>query len=129
MSPVVLTLALLLAGPAHADPAQSPVRAGADILAFRSVAEAGLTTQQRFEAYGDFVATYPRSPLAEVALARCLELDGDMTALLERLAPAERTYLVTSFRSHSQTLLSNPPEGPVVTDAAPAPVKRERGTR
>ena len=96
----------------------SALQAGADILAFRSIGEAGLGSDARFDAYGAFVAQYPRSPLAEVALARCLELDGDMTTVLTRLAPVERSYLVTNFQAHAQILLANPPEGPVVTDAA-----------
>ena len=121
MFPVAIAIALTLSAPLHANPPADAVRSGADIVAFRAVADAGLTTQQLFEAYGDFVAAYPRSPLAEVALARCLDLDGDMTAVLDRLAPPERAYLVASFRTHAEILLANPPEGPAVTDAAPAP--------
>ncbi len=118
MSLLIPVLALLLAGPVHADPAApNALQAGADIQAFRDIGEAGLDDTERFEAYGRFVADYPRSPLAEVALSRCLELGGDMAAVLSQLAPAERTYLVTSFQAHAQTLLANPPEGPVVTDA------------
>ncbi len=123
--------ALLLSAPLQADPLAVGVRSGADIVAFRDVAEAGLSTQQRFEAYGDFVASYPRSPLAEVALSHCLDLGGDMAAVLDRLAPTERAYLVANFRTHAEALLANPPEGPVVTDAAPAsqPAPSNRTTR
>jgi hypothetical protein len=128
MSLLIPILALLLAGPAHADPASpSALQAGADILAFRGIAEAGLADSDRFDAYGAFVAQYPRSPLAEVALARCLELGGDMASVLDGLAPAERTYLVASFQAHAATLLANPPEGPVLTDAAQT--RPRRGTR
>jgi len=111
-------LALLLAGPAHADPAApSAMQAGSDIQAFQTIGVAGLTPHDRFDAYGVFVADYPRSPLAEVALARCLELGGDMAAVLSQLAPVERTFLVNNFQAHAEALLANPPEGPVVTDA------------
>ncbi len=121
LSLLIPMFALLLAGPVHADPAApSALQAGGDIQAFRSISEAGLADDARFEAYGGFVAAYPRSPLAEVALARCLELGGDMAALLSQLAPVERTYLVTSFQAHAEALLANPPEGPVVTDAETA---------
>jgi hypothetical protein len=129
MSLLIPVLALLLSGPAHADPAVPSARqAGADIQAFRAIGEAGLSTDQRFDAYGSFVAQYPRSPLAEVALARCLELDGDMAGLLASIAPTERAYLVTNFQAHAELLLANPPEGPVLTDAADQP-RRRRGNR
>jgi hypothetical protein len=118
MSLLIPILALLLAGPAHADPASpSALQAGADILAFRGIAEAGLADSDRFDAYGAFVAQYPRSP----------ELGGDMASVLDGLAPAERTYLVASFQAHAATLLANPPEGPVLTDAAQT--RPRRGTR
>jgi hypothetical protein len=122
---LVPSLLLLLAGPVLADqPAPSAMQAGADIQAFRDIDEAGLSDSERFEAYGVFVADYPRSPLAEVALARCLELGGDMTAVLSALAPVERGYLLSNFQSHAETLLANPPEGPVVTDAAQSRPRR-----
>ena len=128
MSLLIPVLALLLTGPVHADPAAPSARqAGADIQAFRSIGEAGLSTDDRFDAYGEFVAQYPRSPLAEVALARCLELGGDMAGVLASIAPAERAYLVTNFQVHAETLVANPPEGPAVTDATqPRPRRGDR---
>ncbi len=70
MSHLIPILALLLAGPVHADPAApSALQAGSDIKAFQTIGVAGLTPQARFDAYGVFIAEYPRSPLAEVALS------------------------------------------------------------
>ncbi len=126
---LALPLLLLLAGsPLQAESSGSTsLRTGADISAFRSIAGEGLSSEQRFEAYGRFMASYPRSPLAEVALVHCLELGGDLTPVLAELNATDRTYLVSNFRSHHDLLLTRPQEGPALTDAAePAPAAEPR---
>lgn len=123
MTLLVPILALLLSGPVQAGP-NGGLELGADIQAFRAIAEAGLPDEARFEAYGAFVGSYPRSPLAEVALARCLELGGDMAAVLAQLPPTQRSQLVASFQAHAEALLANPTEGPVVSDAAQSRPRR-----
>jgi hypothetical protein len=112
----------LLTGAAVADPADS-LELGADIQAFRSITEAGLADEQRFEAYSRFVGDFPRSALAEVALARCLDLGGDVSHVLARLSVTDRGYLVASFQAHAEVLLANPSEGPAVTDASAKPAE------
>ncbi|MFH1463253.1 MAG: hypothetical protein ABIO70_02600 [Pseudomonadota bacterium] len=114
------TLALLLSSPLHAQsPAPNPVQAGADIAAFHAVAESTMSAGDSLAAWVDFVAHFPRSPLAEIALATCLEQGGDISSLLARLTPTDRAFLVASYRDHHDTLVANPPEGPVLTDADP----------
>ncbi len=123
MTLLVPILALLLSGPVQAGP-NGGLELGADIQAFRAIAEAGLADEQRFEAYSVFVAEYPRSALAEVALARCLELGGDLGTVLARLNSTERSHLVASFQAHAEVLLANPSEGgPAVTDAQAKPAE------
>ena len=115
---LTLTLCLLVAPQAQAGPRGDPaLRNGEDIVSFRSIAGGGLPADSRFLAYGRFLERFPRSPLAEVALARCLQLEGDLDAVLERLSSADRLYLTQHFRQHHDLLVASPAEGPAISDA------------
>jgi len=115
---LTLICCLLVAPLAQAGPKGDPaLRSGEDIVSFRDIAGAGLSAHSRFQAYGRFLERYPRSPLAEVALARCLQLEGDLNAVLGRLSSADRLYLTQRFRQHHDLLLSSPVEGPAISDA------------
>lgn len=105
--------AVTLAGPKTAPPLWD----GSDISGFRTIQESGLSDAERVVAYGDFILSYPQSPLSEVALERCLSMGADVEAILARLQVPERTHLVASFRNHKEYLLSHPHESSPVTEA------------
>ncbi len=112
-------LAFLLAPAAWAGSRQHDVpRDGSDIAQLRSILDNGLSRPQQDQAYSSFVANYPRSPLAELALMRCLSLGLDMDAVLGELSQADRSYLVSRFKSHQERLASSPSTGPWLSDAA-----------
>ncbi len=96
--------------------ARDDVRAGEDIAAWRTLAGSGLPLDALPAAYADFVEHFPRSALAEVALARCLGQDGLAASVLSRLGTADRTDLAMRFRAHREVLSRNPSEGPTLTD-------------
>lgn len=127
------TLALLLSSPLLAQSvAPNPVQAGADIAAFHAVAYSTMSDGDSLSAWVEFVTSFPRSPLAEIGLAACLERGADVASLLARITPVDRAFLVASYREHHDTLVANPPEGPALTDAEstePAPGRAARRRR
>ena len=109
-----------------ADPAVPLLWDGSDIQAFRAIDEDGIPATRQVDAYAVFVTEYPRSPLAEIALARFLNLGGQPEQMLVRLPPADRAYLTTSFRTHREHLAASPLEGPALTALdTPTPSDRE----
>lgn len=120
---MMLLPVLVFAAVVHADEpnrTEHDLRQGTDIAAFRVITAEGLSPEASVAAWGEFMATWPQSPLAEVALERCLAQEADLDALLAPLSPVERNRLVQRYRAHRDHLVANPPEGAAVTDADPA---------
>ncbi|MBN1335764.1 MAG: hypothetical protein JXB39_07365 [Deltaproteobacteria bacterium] len=115
----LLSLLLPLSQPPGDPPVVPPdLRRGEDIAAWRELTGSGLPLQALPSAYADFVGRYPRSALAEVALARCLGQDGLAESALARLAAADRNDLADRFRTHRETLSHRAPEGPAVSEVS-----------
>jgi len=112
-------------------PADADLWSGADISTFRDIQKEGLAPADEIEAYRHFIDVWPTSPLAEVALDRCLLLGVNIESVLSVLEPAERTWLVSHFKAHHEVLAANPSESVPVSDAmeADGPGPRTARTR
>lgn len=113
----LLLLLLLFASNVHAGTrADRSYRAGADISRFRELHSEGLSQEQQQEALVGFIESFPQSPLAELALDKCLASGLDIDRSLGDLGTVDRARLLMRYRNHHQRLARESAVLPILTE-------------
>jgi hypothetical protein len=109
---VSLTVSPILAGPR----ADATLREGADIAQYRTVHSEGLSAAEKQAAFVLFIRSFPQSPLAEIALAECLDTGLGIDEILGDLGAMDRTRLLARHRQHRHRLAREPVRSSLLTD-------------